>query len=85
MRNVSNSFSCIFLRLQALSKYFICAVPSAIIKLPACLTLLTLETYNFCFIASRLLTVADYAGNWIPASPLVTKKYVLVICLFAGP
>jgi len=31
----------------------------AIIKLPACLTLLTLETYNLCFIASKLLTVAD--------------------------
>jgi len=31
----------------------------AIIKLPSCLTLLTLETYNLCFIASKLLTVAD--------------------------
>jgi len=31
----------------------------AIIKLPACLRLLTLETYNLCFIASKLLTVAD--------------------------
>jgi len=31
----------------------------AIIKLPACLTLLTLETYNLCIIASKLLTVAD--------------------------
>jgi len=33
--------------------------PAAIIKLPECLTLLTLETYNLCFIASKLLTVAD--------------------------
>jgi len=33
--------------------------PATIIKLPSCLTLLTLETYNLCFIASKLLTVAD--------------------------
>jgi len=33
---------------------------TAIIKWPACWTLLTLETYNLCFIASKLLAVADH-------------------------
>jgi len=32
-----------------------------------CLTLLTLETYHLCFIASKLLTVADQAAILIPA------------------
>jgi len=42
-------------------------IQAAIIKLPSCLTLLTLETYNLCFIASKLLTVADrlhYCKGW---------------------
>jgi len=44
---------------RLLSEVTVDLLQVAIIKLPACLTLLTLETYNLSFIASKLLTVAD--------------------------
>jgi len=37
------------------------------------LTLLTLETYNLCFIASKLLTVADMLAIWFPLTGLTTR------------
>jgi len=53
-------------------------LPLAIIKLPACLTLLTLETYNKCFIASKLLTVADHAAILIPTCPAASARLIIV-------
>jgi len=80
-RNLTNKtchVGCIIIikSLLLFSKYVIHL--RAIIKLPACLTLLTLETYNLFFIASKLLTVADMLAIWFPppANSLVKQKRI---------